>query len=245
MFDDRLEALASLRDDGEALLRRAQAAVAAPGVPGADATGSVTVTLDEYGRVATVHVASRWRAELADGQLGEAVVEAVRDASERRLIAWGDAYAEPATPASVTSTSAFRQRLDSISSARLSDAEREAALVALLEVVESMERGLDEVFGKLDQTLGATHVGHSPYREVAVEVTGGGDVTTVWCNRVWLRDAHEANLARQLTAAFRAAYEMVSLHGVQRLIADGPLGEAQRALQDPFGLARRFGMVGR
>ncbi|MEV6370131.1 hypothetical protein AB0L86_24910 [Micromonospora musae] len=50
-------------------------------------------------------------------------------------------------------------------------------------------------------------IGHSPHREVTVELTGSGDVTTVRFNRSWLRDAHEANLARQLTATFQAEYE--------------------------------------
>ena len=47
MFDDRLEALAGLRDDGEALLWRAQVSAQTSGDPGSDSTGSVRVALDE------------------------------------------------------------------------------------------------------------------------------------------------------------------------------------------------------
>jgi hypothetical protein len=46
-----------------------------------------------------------------------------------------------------------------------------------------------------------------------------------------------------VTAAFRAAYEQVAVNGVQKLIADSPLGEVQRATQDPFGLAHRLRMT--
>jgi DNA-binding protein YbaB len=244
MFDDRMEALAGLRDEGEALRRRAWSAAKAPGEPGSDETGSVTVTLDEHGRVANVTVAAHWRSRLAEENLGGAVVEAVRDAEMQRLNAWGEAYAEPATSESVPSVADLQQRLDSIDSAALPEAEREAALVALLEVVESIEQGLDEVTSRLEQTLSATHAGHSLHREVTVELTGGGDVTSVRFDRRWLRDAHDANLARQLTVALRAAYEQVSTHGVQRFIADSPLGHAQTVMRDPFGFARRFGLAG-
>jgi hypothetical protein len=72
MHDDRMEALAGLGDDGEALLRRSRSAVRAPAEPGSDPTGSVTATLDERGRVATVGVAARWRSDLAGERLGEA-----------------------------------------------------------------------------------------------------------------------------------------------------------------------------
>ena len=94
--------------------------------------------------------------------------------------------------------------------------------------------------GKLQATVGATHIGQSPDRHVRVTVTGGGEVADVQFSRAWLREAHEANIARQVTAAFHAAYEQAAAHGVDRLIADSPLGEVQRATQDPFGLARRL-----
>jgi DNA-binding protein YbaB len=244
MFDDRMEALAGLRADGEALLRRTRRAVRAPADPGSDRTGSVAATLDEQGRVAAVSVAARWRSDLADEHLGEAVVEAVQDAAMKRLTAWGDAYADFVAPEPAPSTGGLHGGLASIDSLSLPEAEREAALVALLEVVESIERGLDEVSGKLQHTVNAIHIGHSPHREVTVEVTGGGDVTAVRFDRRWLRNAHEADLARQLTAAFRAAYAQAAAHGVQQLIADSPLGEAQWVMQDPIGFVRRFGPAG-
>jgi hypothetical protein len=65
-------------------------------------------------------------------------------------------------------------------------------------------------------------------------------VTDVKFSRAWLHEAHEANIARQITSAFHAAYDQAAAHGVDRLIADSPLGKVQRATQDPFGLARRL-----
>jgi DNA-binding protein YbaB len=237
MFDDQLAALAALRDDGDALLRRTRSAARAAGEPGSDSTGSVMVTLNEHGRVATMVVARDWRTHLTNEQLGAAVVAAVRDASMRRVGTWSGTH-------SAAAEEGFQNRLDSIISGPLSEAEREAALVVLLEVAESIEQGLDEVCGSLQQTLSTIHTGVSPHREVIVELTGGGDVTAVRFDRCWLRDAHEANLAQQVVAAFETAYELVAAHGVQRLIADSPLGEAQRMMQDPFVFARRFRLAG-
>ncbi|SDT74718.1 YbaB/EbfC family nucleoid-associated protein [Actinoplanes derwentensis] len=242
MFDDRLAALVGLRDDGEELLRRARLAASASGGPGTDSTGSVTTALDEDGRVTSVIVASDWRSRVSEERLGSAVVDAVREAAVRRLTAWGAAYVEPAVTQGPT-TRDVHQQIESITSGSLLDGDREAALMALLEVVESIERGLDEVSGKLRQTVEAIHTGRSRHHEVAVEVTGGGEVVAVRFDRRWLRDAHDANLNRQIAAAFRAAYEKVALHGVEKLIADSPLGEAQWTMQDPFGIVRRFGLA--
>jgi DNA-binding protein YbaB len=245
MLGDPMEDLARLRDDGEALLRRARSAARVSGEPGVDGTRSVTVTLDEHGRVATVTVARDWRSYLAVGRLGDAVAEAVQDAAVRRLAAWGETFAEPVTAEPRSPADGLREQVDAISAARIPAAEREAALLALLEVVEAVDRGLDEVAGRIQQAQRETHTGHSPHREVSVDLTGGGDVAAVRFDWRWVRDAHEANLGRQVTSAFQAAYALVAAHGVDQAIADSPLGRAQWTMQDPFGFARRHGGAGR
>ncbi len=228
MFDDRLAALAELRDDGAALLQRARVAAGVTGESGSDSTGSVSAALDENGRVAAVTVAGDWRLRLSAERLGSAVVDAIREAAVRRLTAWGEAYSERSVQPAPTAHAAHQQ-IEAITSATMSGRDCEAALVTLLEMVESIERGLDEVSGKLRQTVEAIHTGRSRRHEVIVEVTGGGEVVAVRFDRRWLRDAHDANLNRQLAAAFRAAYEKVALHGVEKLIADSPLGIVRRA----------------
>jgi DNA-binding protein YbaB len=103
-----------------------------------------------------------------------------------------------------------------------------------------VERGLDDVSARLRSTIDATYTGRSTDRHVTVTVTGGGEVTGVRYDRGWLRDAHEINIGRQTMSAFTAAYESAARCGVDRLIADSPLGGVQRMAQDPFGLARRL-----
>jgi DNA-binding protein YbaB len=259
MPDDRAAALARLVEQGEAVLRDARAAAEVSSGPGVDDTESVTVSLDVQGRVAVVGVQTGWRRRLGADGLSQAVLQAVRDASMRRLRAWGEAYGDDGETASShmarsTGVSAglnqmlldrqdFQRRLQAAANARMSDADRRAALTVLLGLAQAIERGVDEVSGNLRATLSATHTGRSPNGRVTVTMTGGGEVTGVRLDRSWLHEAHEINIGRQITAAFSAAYEVVAARGVNKLIADSPLGAAQRAMQDPLGLARRLRMT--
>jgi DNA-binding protein YbaB len=265
MLDDRLDALRRLFEEGDGLLRTAGSAAQVSAAPGSDSTESVSVTLDGQGQVVGVSVVVSWQRRLGAEGLPGAVVEAVRDASMRRLNAWGEAYGEDGGDPSAHATGAsaggifvaggavaepveldrgdFQRRLQAAATGQMSDADRRAALIELLELAEAIERGIDEVSGKLQATIQATHTGQSPDRHVTVTMTGGGDVTDVRFNRAWLREAHEINVGRQITAAFRAAYEKVAAQGVSQLIADSPLGEVQRATQDPLGLAHRLRMT--
>jgi DNA-binding protein YbaB len=180
------------------------------------------------------------------------VIGAVRDAATKRLTAWGQAYSDDTQGESSSSdggTDADRvrsdrdevqRRLQEMATAPMSAEDRRTALSELLALAEAIERGIDEVSDRLQATLDVRLTGHSPDRHVTVSITGGGEVTAVRFDRVWLRQAHELNIGRQITAAFRAAYEQVAAHGVDKLIADSALGEVQRTVQDPFGLARRL-----
>jgi DNA-binding protein YbaB len=263
--NDPLDSLARLVEEGDALVRTARWAQQVPALPGSDGTESVTVSLNEQGLVDRVTIRAGWQQRLGPEGLPDAVVQAVRDASTRRLTAWGEAYGEGAGDEarhSAVSGSAFgrstgdgvarsvelnrddfQRRLRAAASRQMSSEDQQAALGELLEMVEAIERGIDEVSSKLHTTLSASYLGQSADRHVTVTTTGGGDVTAVRCDRTWLREAHEINIGRQITAAFREAYKKVAAQGVHKLIADSPLGEMQRATQDPFGLAHRLGMT--
>ncbi|XVV13689.1 hypothetical protein ACQP2X_04860 [Actinoplanes sp. CA-131856] len=235
------EELAGLLEEGEALARTAQSAAAAPSRPGSDGTGSVRVAVDAHGQVAEVSVAAGWKRQLGPDGLPAAVIDATRDALTRRLAAWGEAYGEGrAEPVPLDD---LRWQLGELATRPMSAEDRRAALSELLGLLEAVDRGLDDVSGRLQSTLGTTHTGHSPDRHVAVTVTGGGEVVDVRFGREWLRGAHEINIGRQTTAAFRSAYEKAAAHGVQQVIADSPLGAAQRETQDPFGLARKLRLI--
>lgn len=234
----------------EAAVARERARTAAAGAAdarGSDSTGTVTVSLDSDGHVAAVHVEAGWRRSLDPDELGDAVREAAQAAAVERLAAWGEAYADDSGAGSGAEAVAadvppadFAEQLREAATARMSSADGRAALLELLAMAEAVERGLDEVSARLRSTLDAVHTGRSADRHVTVTITGGGEVAGVRYDRSWLRDAHEINIGRQTLSAFAAAYAAVAHSGVERLIADSPLGEVQRAAQDPFGLARRL-----
>jgi DNA-binding protein YbaB len=125
-------------------------------------------------------------------------------------------------------------------SARMSSADGRAAVLEVLAMAEAVERGIDEVSTRLQWAIDTRHTGRSADRHVTVTITGGGEVTGVRYDRRWLRDAHEINIGRQTLSAFAAAYASAARSGVDRLIADSPLGAVARSGQDPFGLARRL-----
>ena len=240
MPDDQADALARLVAQGDAIVRETRSAAEVHSDHGRDETESVTASLDAMGRVAAIEVAVTWRRRLGIAKLSDAVREAVEDASTRRLRAWGAAFggAQPANKASVED---FHQRLSAVTTSRhMSEADREVALTELLAMAQEIERGIDDVSGRLHATLSATHSGRSPDGHVTVVMTGGGELSVVRLDRSWLRDAHEINIGRQTTAAFRAAYKAVAENGPRSLIEDSPLGEVRRATQDPLGLARRL-----
>ncbi|GIF01588.1 YbaB/EbfC family nucleoid-associated protein [Paractinoplanes rishiriensis] len=258
MSDDRVDAWGRLVEDGEALVHGARCSARVSAAPGSDANGSVRVALDAQGMVSSVAMMGSWR-RLDAEKLAGAVIEAARDAAIRRLAVWGEAYAAGGGSGSPAAASGdgpsrgagvadrvefdregFHRRLHAAATGAMSAEDRRAALLELLALAEAVEQGIDEVSARLAATVNATHTGHSPNRQVTVTVTGGGEVTAVRIHGSWLRGAHETNVGRQVTAAFRAAYENAAAHGVRRLIADSPLGQVQRATQDPLDLARRL-----
>ena len=254
MPDGSLDGLARLVEEGEALVRHARTAQSVPASPGSDPTGSVRVALDVQGRVSGVIVSAGWQRRVGVEGLPDAVLHAVRDASIRRLDAWGTSFGERCgDPSAIGAGDAagpvvldrddFQRRLQAAATATMSVEDRTTALSELLELAEAIERGIDEVSDKLQATLNAVHTGQSPDRRVAVSMTGGGEPTAVRFDRTWLGEAHEINIGRQLTAAFRAAYENVTRRGVRKLVADSALGEVGRRTQDPFGLAHRLRMT--
>jgi DNA-binding protein YbaB len=240
MPGDQADALARLLAQGDAVVRETQSAARVHSDHGRDKTESVTASLDTMGRVAAIDVAMAWRRRVGIVKLSAAVLEAVQDASTRRLRAWGEAFGG-APLADKSSVEDFHQRLRAVTSSRhMSEADREVALAELLALAQGIERGIDDVSERLNATLSASHTGRSPDGHVTVVMTGGGDLSAVRLDRPWLRDAHEINISRQTTAAFRAAYKAVAEKGPQSLIEDSPLGEVRRATQDPLGLARRL-----
>lgn len=233
-------------DEAEALARDAGAAQASIGsVRGSDPAGAVGAGLDDGGRVASVEVAVDWRDRLrGGGTLDEAIGQAVEAATRTRLERWARVLGDPGSatedgpPLQVPTD--FAHRLREAATGEVTAETGVAALSALLELLRQVEQGMDEVSAKLTATVNRSLTGRSANDQVRVTVNGGGELREVRLERRWLRQAHATDIGRQTMAALRDAYRKVDREGVTQLVAGSALGEAQRAVQDPFGLARRM-----
>jgi DNA-binding protein YbaB len=229
----------------EGLVREAGAAKAGLGTAaGSDPSGAAGVVLGGDGRVESVTVAADWRKLLPTGALENALGAAIGAAGTARLEAWAQAVADPAAvpapglPLEVPTD--FARRLQEAATAEVTQESGTAALNEVLSLLQQVEQGLDEVSAKLNETVNRQLTGRSGNGQATVTVSGGGEFQEIRYERRWLRQAHAVDIERQTLAALHDAYAKVDRAGVAQLIAASPLGEAQRAVQDPFGLARRM-----
>jgi len=233
-------------DNAEALARDAGVAQASVGsARGSDPAEAVGVELDGAGRVSSVAVAVDWRERLrGGGTLAEAVGQAVRAATRSRLETWAKVFSDPgsatteAPPLQVPTD--YATRLQEAATGEVTAETGAAVLGELLELLQQVEQGLGEVSAKLSATVDRSLTGRSAGDQARVTVNGGGELREVRLERRWLRQAHATDIGRQLLTALRDAYAKVDREGVTQLVAGSALGEAQRAVQDPFGLARRM-----
>ena len=194
----------------------AQRSLAEP-AEGSDATGAITVLLDERGRVAAVRPSSRWRQLIAGDQVGEAVVEAAQAALVARLDRWSEILdAQPTIGAddqSVTVESHLQSATD------LTAARTDAPFVDVLGLVGEVTSALGQAMEAADRSLRppesgpggdvsvldpATTIGSRP---VVVHLDPGAAVERVDIEMRWLAGADRGRLAGGLTDAFARAYE--------------------------------------
>lgn len=243
---DPSEHLAQLRDELDVFVQKADAAKPPAGpFTGVDGSGTITVTMDEA-RVRDVAVSRAWREAIAASDLAAAVAEAVTAAVAARLRGWGDAVAEqeeapdPRPRPMDVRAQGLAHQLDELTTRNLNSAQGLAALAELLAMVEAVERGIDEASARIDQKLEATYTGVSRARKVRVTVKGTGEFAGAAFDRRWLVDAHEYNIGRQATEAFRDAYRQLSENPIGDVVADTALGDVMAAGSDPLELARRL-----
>jgi DNA-binding protein YbaB len=195
--------------------------------------------------VSAVAVAVDWRERLRGGGTLEAAAgQAVQAATRARLETWARVFSDPESATTggppVEVPADYSARLREAATGEVTAETGAAVLSELLELLQQVEQGLDEVSERLSATVNRSLTGRSPNDQVRVTVSGGGEVREVRLERRWLRHAHATDIGRQLLAALGDAYAKVDREGVTQLVAGSALGEAQRAVQDPFGLARRM-----
>jgi DNA-binding protein YbaB len=215
---------------------------------GRDSTGAVGVVVDASGVVRDVRIQDDWRSHLPAGELGGALQQATVAAATARLAAWGGAVAgdpdgsprPPGGPPQPSHSELVRSMADAAKAiARVSD---ERLLEGLLAMLERFEAEIDTVSQRLAERAAEIHTGTSQGGFATAEVTGAGEVVGVSYDQAWLDRADAGAIRRETCQAFDEAYRLVASHGVGRLLAESPLGEAQRLAADPMALARNLGV---
>ncbi len=208
---------------------------------GRDGTGMVRVTVGGDGRVTDVELDRGWRRTVGPLGLGTAVLEAVGDASMRRLAAWGEAVANGPAPAVVSSGVNRGRGAPARPTGGAADRRAVQEVVALLEGIEA---DLEELDRRIDRRVQQQVVGHSPTHQVKARVGGGGQVTGVEVEHRFADKTDDRGIIRELKGAFHAAYERAGSLGSDVLL-DGRLAQLHALGTDPSSLLDRFGLRSR
>lgn len=238
---DAVGDLEELRREAEALQRRfARGQNPSARHDGRDGSGSVHVTVGGDGRVVDLQLDRTWRQSVGPHALGAAVLEAVGDASIRRLGAWAEAVADDPGPPADGIDRTPRPVVRSGAPADSAAARR--AVQDMLSLLEGVEADLEDLERRIDQRMQQQVVGRSPTHQVTVRVRGGGEVIDVEVQRRFVDRTDDRGIARELRSAFQAAYERVGTLGLGGLLGEGRLAQLHALGSDPTALLGRLGL---
>jgi DNA-binding protein YbaB len=241
--DSTLADLDRLRGEAERLQQ--QFSVPAAGSRGRDSTGSVCVTVGGDGCVVDVEIDRSWRTAVGEQGLNAAILQAVMDATMRRLVAWSEGVAGQSPGAVADHPSSVRrpQPAEASRSGAPSDsAEARRMVHEVLSLLEDVESELDVLERRVGERARQQVVGRSPSHLVKVTVVGGGEVVDVDIQRRLMQRSDERGIAKELLAAFRAAYERAGSLKLDDLLGNGRLARLHALGADPDALLRGLGL---
>lgn len=243
MSDER-ERIAQLRDDLDRDLQGYEAGQAALGpVSAGDRTGSVQVRLSADGVLESVEVSAVFRRHLDAASLPSAVLEAYSAAALERSNAFygtaadtepGRPRPEPAGP-----------RLTDEVVERMTERGRDlppSMLQAMSDLLDDLNRSVDEAFGMVDEQLSSTVRGRSSSGHVEAEVSGTGTITGLTYDEKWLETAHTFNVGRETTEAVHDAMRRQAGQAGATVADASGLTRLQQLTSDPAALTRYLGL---
>jgi DNA-binding protein YbaB len=205
------------------------------GCTGTDKTSSVTVALNARGLVTKVIVAGSWRDTMRPHQLGRAVLDAIDAGGQRLLSAWASAVAENDGNRHVEAVAE-----PAVAVPAPSDEARAATVQELFGLIEKLDNEFAGRTAGVVTVATAKTVGRSGGRHVAVTLTGK-QISTVDINEEWLAVANHQDIANEVLAAIRAAYE-TARRTASEILANSAATQLQALTRDPAALLRRLGM---
>lgn len=245
MANDTTDRIAELRDEVDVEAQRFERARQRVGERAAtDASGAVRLRTDADGLVVEVTVDARWRDRLQPEALAAAVLEAYANGVAERSRAWAEDFAddtqeEPRPRPAPGLESSVAAELFRRLQATDGDADPGPVMERLVQLLEDLDRRLDDALDRAEQMGSREYSGQSSSRHVRARVSGGGELVGVEYDARWLPGAHSFNIGRETTEA---------IHAALRELAEGqatepdPMGELLRLADDPAALADYLGI---
>ncbi|GAA4630532.1 hypothetical protein GCM10023196_056250 [Actinoallomurus vinaceus] len=228
------EQLAELLAEAESLAQAMHVAYRPPPevVDSSDASGAVTVTINDYGRrVTRIVIAADWRNRISAESLGAAVMDAIISARLRPMNDFATSVAEaPPTPPESPPVPPIAER------PRVSPDWDD-----LGRMLETVERAIDALAISHSTDHDNSHcqiVGCSDNRRIAVSMVAG-QLNSVTIDREWALRAGRQELSESLLEAFDSAYAAGAADDADDADtkpADGLIGELQ-SIVDSFSVA--------
>ncbi|WP_345367032.1 hypothetical protein [Actinoallomurus liliacearum] len=198
-----------------------------------DASGTVTVTMNDHGRrVTRVVVAADWRDRVGAEGLGPAVMEAVVSARLSAMKDFAAATAEaPSTPSTPSAPASPPSAAKRPMTARNWD--------ELGRMLDTLERAIDAcaISPPIDQEKNDETVGHSANRRIAVSMVAGQPSSVNMDHRWALRAGHR-QLSASLLEAFDSAYAAGAADDAGAEPTADLFGELQSIVNAVFGEGR-------
>jgi DNA-binding protein YbaB len=243
-----MEAIGRTRDDivrGGGAFREATGSLGP--VTAKDDTGTITVTVDEQGRVSAILVSMTWKNSYSEHSLAAGVNDAATAAGVARLEQWGTTLVEADER---PSGRVLAPQLDADDlTQRLSEAvdrdrsgSVDASMQVMRDLLHELVESIEEVRDEVREHLTREYTGRSASGHVKATIAGNGTLLDLSFDHTWLDSAHPANIGREATQALHEAYRQAGGDDVETIVARSPLGRIQRLSEDPVALARAMGL---
>jgi hypothetical protein len=216
-----------------------------PGVStAADASGSVTCTVNESGVPQRIEIAPHWRNNISEESLGPAIVEAFFRSQQARLVTWAtevadlDGEVEPphdwASRVSVPlleMTRRFRNHDDVL---------RREAITRTIDLTRKLHKDAIKMAALLATMGNQEYTGAEDFSDATAFVTGNLSLVRITFRPHFLRRQAAGMIGRVAERAVSSAFEAAQA-ARQAVISDSGVEQGLQILRDPSALAEQGG----
>jgi DNA-binding protein YbaB len=188
--------------------------------------GSVTVSLDADGSVASVLVVSTWRQEVTAEGFGALVLSTLAAARAQQFAGWAREL-DQAMTAQVT-----RRPLPPVAPSRreIRGAQGDRLNSDAIRAVGGLHGAMDELVEAMRAISSAEHEGRSAGGHAVAAANAQGEVLRLELDLEWLEGAQSVRIGHEVTEALTRAVALAREHPPTEAVARSRLGRLQRIL---------------